>query len=371
MRSARPGRPRTFGVVLALVLPIVGAKEARADEAPAPVHVVVRTVEPIDDALFERTVGQVSDLPVALEAVPDAALEPSTSARIERARSLSLALDAPIVVWFEHPTGSAPLVWIALPSRERVLVRRAAGESDPMASSSSAILEASSLVVRTALVAFASGVELGVPNEEVLREERSPPPPRPRPPPSGAPRPPPSAPERWAPFATLGWQLTLDGRSPAGARAGTLEAGLGRGPWFASLRGSLGLPSRSHDDVVALETTRHSGAALVGRTLVRGGAWQLALAGGPMIVGLRRLAAPRDAGFVPSPPATRATAAATLELRATWTPAPRFPVLLGVGVGADALASAPSFSYETTRGVVEQPSWLIEPRLAFFALLRP
>ena len=386
MRGAREGRPRRFAVVLAFLLPLAAPRSARAAEDP--VRIVVRTIVPLDDALYERTAGQVSDLPAKVERVPDPALEPSMTARLARATALATRLHAAMVVWFEHRPHAGPVVFIALPSRERVLVRPvAATSSDVMARSTSAMLEAASLVVRNALLAFESGVALGVPNEELTRgdvEERRPgdevepaslpskPEAAPAPKPARSVRAP-SAPEpkpSWEPFAGIGWQVSIDGRSPLGARAGVLEGGVRRGRWTALVRGSLGLPSRSHDELVSLEIHRHSASVLAGRTLARAESLDLEALAGAGAVFFRREAYAREGSFAPAPAATHVTAAGTFELRLSWSPSRNFPVRLGVGIGADVLVRPPSFSYETPFGLVERPSRFVEPRLGFVAALR-
>ncbi len=384
MRGAREARPRRFAVVLAFLLPLAVIGTARAEDAP--VRVVVRTIAPLDALLYERTVGQVSDLPAKVEPAPDAALEPSMTARLAQARSIAARADAAMVVWFEHPNEAGPIVFIALPSRERVLVRPVTtNASDVMARSTSAMLEAASLVVRNALLAFESGATLGVPNDELTRDEASepkrdetpeaplaPPPQRRRPASRLRPKPPVvnEEPARWRPFVAAGWQLTIDGRSPAGARAGVLEGGLRYGPWAALLRGSLGLPSHTHDELASLDVQRHSANILLGYTIARVSSVEIeGLAGAGAIV-VRRTAFARDASFTPSPPTTLTTAAGAFEARVLWAPSRTFPVRLGLSAGADALVQPPSFSYETERAVVEHPSWFIEPRLGFVAVLQ-
>ena len=128
---------------------------------------------------------------------------------------------------------------------------------------------------------------------------------------------------------------------------------------------------RSHDDLVSLEVSRHSVGGFIGRTVAESDVWQLDVVAGAALVSFRRQASPRNPRFSPSPTADRTSFATSLEVRALWAPTPTFPVQLGVTLGADALASPPSFSYATANGVVEQPSWFVEPRAAFFALLRP
>lgn len=377
MRGARDARPRRFAVVLAFLLPLAAAPTALAD--PGEVRVVVRTIVPLDDALYERTVGQVSDLPAKVERAADAGLEPSLSGRLAEARALATRRDAAMIVWFEHPPDTGPVVFIALPSRERVLVRPVA--TDVMARSTSAMLEAASLVVRNALLAFESGVTLGVPNEELTRGEREereearrdepPERPPPRPPKRSARKPaPPGERAVWSPFVGAGWQVTIDGRSPAGARAGVLEGGVRRAGWSALLRGSLGLPSRSHDELATLEVERHGASLSGGRTLARADSVELEGLAGIGVVFFRRAAYSRDASFAPAPTATRVSAAVSLELRLSWSPTRTFPVRLGFGVGADVLGHPPSFSYETPRGVVERPSWFIEPRVGFVTVFQ-
>ncbi len=388
MRGAREARPRRFAVVLAFLLPLAVTGEARAEAQP--VRVVVRTVVPLDEALFERTVGQVSDLPATVERASDAALEATMTGRLARARALATRSGAAMVVWFEHPREAGPVVFIALPSRERVLVRPVATTpNDVMARSTSAMLEAASLVVRNALLAFESGATLGVPDEELTRNEpprqteampapAGPPPSRPprRERPRPRPTPPAEEPASWRPFVGAGWQVTIDGRSSAGARSGVLEGGARYGRWAALARGTLGLPSRTHDGLASLDVSRHSANVLFGYTFARytfARTTELELEGlaaaGAII--FRRAAFARDASFAPTPPATLTTAAGTAEVRISWAPSRSFPVRLGLAVGADVLVQPTSFSYETARGIVEHPSWFIEPRVGFIALVRP
>ncbi len=383
MTGSRAARPRRFAVVLALLLPLFASRSARAEGAG--VRVVVRTIVPLDEALYERTVGQVSDLPAKVERASDPALEPSMTARLARAHALATRMDAAMVVWFEHRPDAGPIVFIAVPARERVLVRPVAETaSDVIARSTSAMLEAASLVVRNALLAFESGVTLGVPNEELTRpeveeqtatesREPAPEPPAPRATPRRSLRASPSRDEaatRWLPFIGAGWQVTIDGRSPLGARAGILEAGLGHGDWTLRARGSLGLPSRSHDDLASLEVHRHSAQLFAGRTIAHADSVDLDALLGAGAVLFRRAAYARDGSFAPAPSATRISAAGSLELRLSWKPSRTSPVRLGFGVGAEVLSRPPSFSYVTPSGLVERPSWFIEPRLGFIAQLR-
>ncbi|OJY15844.1 MAG: hypothetical protein BGO98_24575 [Myxococcales bacterium 68-20] len=368
MARARGGPPRTFGRVFALLVTVLVSRAAAAE-----VRVVVRTIEPVDEALYERTVGQVSDLAVEVRAASGTALESTMAERLDQAHALANRFDATMVVWFEHPANGGTIVLVALPSSGRVLVRHVAEERAALASSDSALLEASSLVVRTALLALESGAPLGVPSEELTGPTLpSPPPPRevdakPKTnerraaPPSGV---------RWSPFVAAGWQLNVDGRSPGGVRAATLEAGVHPGSWIASLRGAVGLPSRSHDRYVSLEVSRHLAGVFVGRTAARGELWQLDVIAGAGLLAIRRSAFPRDARFAASPPASRTTIAGSLEARALWSPERASPVQLGIALGADVHGSPTSFSYETENGIVAQSSWLVEPRAAFFAGLR-
>lgn len=350
---------------------------------PTKLRVLVRIAAPLDASLYERTAGQVSDLDVSLLRDGSAPLEATVAERIARARVLSGRESADVVVWFEHPAEGETIVTMALPHAARVLVRRVASV-DPAASSTSAMLEACSLVVRTALLALESGETLGVPDEEVMEEgARVPPPASVGPPRPSAPAPPRRrvvesargsrsvAPPRVSLLAGAGWQVNVDGRSPAGARALVLEGGLARGAWSAWVRGSGGLPSRTHDEVASLEVSRHAAGVYLGYDLVERSHWQLQLASGGAVVLFRRSSAARDASFSPAAPVTRTSLAASLELRALWRPAPAFPVRLGISIGADALANAPLFSYRTETVEVRQASWSVEPRIAFVVLARP
>ena len=295
MARARGGPPRTFGRVFALLVTVLVSRAAAAE-----VRVVVRTIEPVDEARYGRTVGQVSDLAVEVRAASGTALESTMAERLDQAHALANRFDATMVVWFEHPANGGTIVLVALPSSGRVLVRHVAEERAALASSDSALLEASSLVVRTALLALESGAPLGVPSEELTGPTLpSPPPPRevdakPKTnerraaPPSGV---------RWSPFVAAGWQPNVDGRSPGGVRAATLEAGVHPGSWIASLRGAVGLPSRSHDRYVSLEVSRHLAGVFVGRTAACGELWQLDVIAGAGLLAIRRSAFPRDARF--------------------------------------------------------------------------
>lgn len=327
-------------------------------------------------------------MPATIIVAPDAALEPTMTGRIEAARAIAIREGASMVVWFEHAPSGALTVYVAFPSRARVLVRPLAPDAthgtsaQPPHAPTSANLEVASLVVRTALLVQAQDADapIGVPDEELTKDDPPAPPPKPAPPaaPGGPrsawpsrPKRPPLAPEplHLRPFAALGWQLDVDGRSPAGARAGTLEAGAIYGPWGASLRGGLGLPSRSHDRFVDLDIVRTSIAAFASRTLLRERAWQLDLAAGPAFYIYRRSATGRDPRFVASPAATLTTLAASVEGRLVYRPAPRSIVRLGFLAGATALASPPSFSYDSPDGLIEKPSWPVELRLGFFTAI--
>ncbi|OJY16028.1 MAG: hypothetical protein BGO98_25620 [Myxococcales bacterium 68-20] len=384
MRGAREARPRLFAVVVALLLPLATHGTARAEETP--VRILIRTIVPLDEALHERTVGQVSDLRAKVERATDATLEPSLTARLAQARSLATRREAAMVVWFEHPPDAGPIVFIALPSRERVLVRPvAARPNDVMARSTSAMLEAASLVVRSALLAFEAGAPLGVPNEELTRDETPAAPqepareaPAPAPSPSRPTRPrqarpsvPAEQPVTWRPFVGAGWQVTIDGRSPAGARAGVLEGGVRYGRWAALTRGSLGLPSHTRGELASLDVSRHSASILFGYTFARTSSVELEGLAGTGAVIVRRTAFARDASFSPTPPTTLTTPAGVAEVRVSWTASRSLPVRLGLAAGADVLVQPPSFSYESARGVVRHPAWFVEPRLGFVAVLQP
>jgi len=132
------------------------------------------------------------------------------------------------------------------------------------------------------------------------------------------------------------------------ARVATLEAGVHSGPWIVSLRGAIGLPSRSHDRYVSLEVSRHSTGAFVGRTAALGELWQLDVVARAALLVIQRSAFPRDARFSASPPATRTAIAGSLEARALRSPERTSPVPLGFGLGAGVLASASSFSPQVT-----------------------
>ena len=165
--------------------------------------------------------------------------------------------------------------------------------------------------------------------------------------------------------------MTIDGRSPSGARAGVLEGGVRHRRWATLARGSIGLPSHTHDELASLEVHRHSANILFGYMFARTTSFEVeGLAGGGAII-FRRAAFARDASFAPTAPVTLTTAAGVAELRVSWAPAPTFPIRLGLAAGADVLVQPPSFSYETAHGLVEHPSWFVEPRLGFVALFQP
>lgn len=348
-------------------------RTAEAAEPAARVRIVVRVIAPIDNALYERTAGQISDLPAELSRVDDPSLESTTPGRLERAKQIAAESAADLVVWFEHPSLEETRVFVALPERGRILVRPVHMANSPTSNTTSAMLEASSLVVRTALLALEAGVAVGVPDEELTREAPpESPPPSPPSPPKRSKRPSPTAPvpvSRAAhPFAGIGWQLTIDGQSPGGARAGALDAGVEYAKWLALARGTLGLPSRSNDDRVSLDVSRHSVVGMIGRNVLdsgRSARLGLDVLAGAGAIFFHRQAFARSPGFVPTPPETSASFAATFEANGYWAPNVRLPLQLGVSLGADVLAHPLVFAYTTATQEIRRPTWFVQPRIAF------
>jgi hypothetical protein len=382
-------RPRfralpTAAALVATLLISLFSRQAWSND----IQVVVRTVTPSDRLLFERIVGHTSDLPATLREHHEAALEPDLPSRLETASSLA-ETGTRVVVWFEHPSTTQVRVVVAIPDKDRVLVRevgaaRTAHELTPAARS--ALLEQTALVVSTALNAIEADSLIGVSRRELLGLTAEVPTP-PTPPaaasepvvrdesksapattkrsakPEKLPVPPSPA---WHASVGAGWQVTVDGESPGGAHAGALSGYFEWRDFTVELDVSLGLPSRMRDDFSTVELSRHAATATVGRILFRTRTWNfLAGVGGGGVL-FSRAITPSDPRLVPSASRTYLSPHATVEVAARYAATRNLGLMIVAAI--DGVASPPTLAYDVRGGAVPNRSlWFFEPRASLFA----
>jgi hypothetical protein len=372
---------------LATVLAALLSRHAWAGD----IEVVVRTVTAEDRLIFERIIGHASDLPVRLRELRERALEGDLVERLEKASALAKT-GARVVVWFEHPPPSELRVVVALPREDRVLVR-AVGGAQPLregrARATSAALEEAALLVSTSLYAIEADGVVGVSREELLGLEGSkagpPPPPPPPPPPEGSetaraeegslrlastkPEPGGATTARstspWHALIGVGWQLSLDGESPAGARAGAITGLFEWREYLFQLGLSLGLPSRIYDSFSLLELSRHDVRATFGKVLIRAQRWRVHAGFGAGGVSFVRASTPRDPRLVPSAKRMFLSPFAAVDIAVRYLATPNLGLMAVAGV--DGIASPPTFAYEV-RGapLPSRTLWSFEPRASFF-----
>lgn len=355
------GGPRALGprwVVLLICLAggWLAPTAAAAEDPTRATRVVLRIAGERDRALLARARGQASDLPLVLVPVEVPALEPSLGAQAAAAPVLARQLGARGVIWFAPAPEGGIVVHTWQARGADVVVRAVEGERrDGDEALSSATLEATALVVRTALRALIEGDRRAVPIAVSL-------------PVSATMAADPGAGEGPAWSAALGPLWIDDGVTTRGA----LGLGLGAGLVWPRLAVELALaatwPTAATDDLTKLRLSRGSftlgafGRARFTRRFV-------AMAGlrAGAAVFLRSTEALQD-GVVPR------------AVSRTWSPllAPELGLraALGAGVGlvlsvaTDVLPQAPTLGYARAGGIEGQRSlWRVQPRLGLCLIL--
>jgi hypothetical protein len=344
-------------VVVAAMLFVCGV--AQADDTLA---VVIRVDGAEDEAIARRVRGQTSDLDVDLTVV-EGRLEPTLAAQVEAAGALAEEQGARVIVWFDEGGGGTLLVHVAAPASGRVLVRRIPSGGR------SASRETAAVVVRSALRALAAGGEIGVAAAQAVAEAEAASP-TPPPPPRDVDRVPAVRSRARVGFsASLGWQIAIDGESPAGQQG--LAARIG-GSWRAislELFVAASLPSRLSDPQLEIDLARHAaGAALslaiVGRPRLRVSIGVLA-----GVIAWSRTTVSTDPELVATDPRVTPTFFVGPEARAQIAFGRSSPIALELVAGADVVPTAPELVTEGNDAVVGK-LWYLQPRLGLSLVVR-
>lgn len=334
------------------------AARARAE----PWRVVVRVVDASEQALYERVVGQTSDLDVAVHARATEALESSVAAQLARARELGETQDAAVVVWFAHAE-TALEVWVLDRGAARVLQRSLARGEGELAQSAQE--EAAALVVRSAVRASKVGAALGTPERELV----------PEPAPVLAPKastseakPPPAPPP--APRFRLGGSLTgtWDGASDHGNLALGLRFGLALPSLELGVRGAFGLAANVEARLSELALSAHRAGLYAAYAPALSARVQLlAELGAGLAVYTTEVSFEQPSFAGADRRALLPVLSAALGARA-W-----FDRVFGVAfaIGADVLPERLTLGYDSASGFVRVArAWPVQPTLSLELLAR-
>jgi hypothetical protein len=397
----------------------LGALPVPRARAADTLRLVLRIASDSDRALLPRLRGQLSDVDATLIVAETSVLEAELADQLEVARALATLHHADVIVWCAG-AGKERLVHIVLPRAERRLTRQLTGPGNDDDALSSSELETAAVLVRSALLALAQGVELGVPMQEPAAQQppgsepkeaadtrdmpaaatqpraadapdselhRSSPakanaaadsgelpvtlPPLPastqthvdhaEPPP---PRQPSSTALPLRARLSLGAQLALDGQSSSGQRGLYARVGLSLGAWALYAFGALSLASEIEDPYFALRVARHAVGVLLERQLPLTETLWLGLAVQAGALLFRRTSRAESSGAVSYPASLTAAFALGPELAFGWLPG-RFG--LSVRIGLDCLPNAPRFEtarITPDRSAISHSLWSFEPRIA-------
>jgi hypothetical protein len=330
--------------------------------AAAPLRVLVRVPGPDEEDLLLRLRGQTVDLDVALIADRDRRpMDPTFSGQLAAAAALAAAHGARVVVWISQ--GDGRLLCVGEPARARVLVRPLPQHlADP--ASRSVAAEGAALVVRSALQALLRGDPVGVPTASLVPAAVRPP----RPPSPAARAPLLRRPGFGAGFGFFlggGWQVALDGQSPAGQHALVLQGGLrlGAGALSLGLWGAAALPAHLVDDLTDVSLSRHGAGLAAAHAFALSPRLRLSVGGalGVLLFHRATLALSPEVNAAPDrlTPAFTLAPEARLQVRA-------LPGLLGeLVLAADVPIGAPELGYADPGGGFEVRNrlWPVQPRL--------
>jgi hypothetical protein len=329
----------------------LGAPAFASDEA---MRVVIVVRDEADRRWADRVAGQTSDLYAELirvEARDDAVLEePLTGSE-----PIADTHGAEVVTWIRREEGRW-LVHVVTPRSGRLLLRRVktsgGATGDP-----SAALEASALIVRTAVRALSAGGAIGVERAAAAdgSTKRGTTVPAPRP---GSPKDAGVGP-RW--LAAVGWQSSVDGESDIGQQAVALGLGAAFQRFEMSVSGAVSIGADLRDPVATLRVARHRVAARAAARFTRGDyVAALGLTAGAMVY--QRSTTPRSAGVKARPPGRTVSFTTGPELSLRFMPGAWG---LGVTLGVDVVPKPPRFSYlRDGRLSVAHTPWKVQPRVA-------
>lgn len=335
------------------------AQEVGAPTAALPV--VLWLLQESDAELLLRVQGQTTDLPVLLQAQPSDGNARTSATRLQQAADRA---KAGVVLVYREPTprGGHRL---RLLHRDRVLTRDL-GDRPSLGAAplhASAALEGAAVIVRSAVKALLAGELLGDSIDAVLiggdgdagSSARS----------AGAVE---STALRGY-FASLAWQVSVDGNSPQAAHGLAVSAGWTTDRWL--LRGivSLGIPALLQDDRSTLALSRHQ--------LGLGGAWvpwsgararlQLGLA--VSLCAFLRSTQDVDPLYEATPPHLLPALCVSPQLGLWLRPVARLPLFAELTLGADVLWGQPRLGYVEGATFVERGAlWPVQPALSLAVL---
>ncbi|MDF2692964.1 MAG: hypothetical protein K0S65_1347 [Labilithrix sp.] len=337
---------------------------------------IVRVGQPSDTAVLQRIIGQTSDLPLTILAVPGA-VEQETSAAREQGLRLARSHDARAVVWFsplERIEHDEIAVFLLDPVEQRLFTARVGRD----AGSRSAMLEATSLIVRDVLQSLLEGRPIDA-AEEVLpesgkHEAAAPPPlvgikPKPEPLPSTAS---PTSHAPWTPFTGVGVRAVLTHEQLSYAL--NSRVGIAHGSWEGGAALTLGATNVQRDPVASLLLRRHTVGLFAGGRLELGEGLTLTLGVQSGAIFFLRSTRPHVSYLAASASEANVRAYIGPEIRLTWAPRPS-GVRLSFGAGCDLVVFPPAFAYERTSARAptfpELALWPVQPHLTVELGLAP
>jgi hypothetical protein len=328
----------------------------------APMRVVIRVDDAIDEALLARIRGQTSDLAVELIPVAGAA-GAALPDQMDGARQLADREQAGAVVWFTH-VGCAQkpgavagiLVQLSQPARRTVLVydSGSVGCEEAGLGLPSHAREEVAIAVRSALAALAEGGNLGVaaagvsPGAVVQAAT------------SVAPVPPPNQ-----LLVNAGWLVIADGAAKTGQQGIEAGAALARGRLMAGLRLASTFPAQTADDLSTVSLSRGDASLMVGGRIPLGDRLTVSAAVYLGLALLARTTSARGADVMAAAPSRTLSPLLSPELR-LHVPLHRGAGLgLALAVGVDYLPAVPRLVY-LRDGELQPRSGpaVLQPRLA-------
>jgi hypothetical protein len=305
-----------------------------ADAHAAGLRVLLLLGGGMDRELAARVEGQCADLDLAALRV-ERALPADLPGQIAFARAAGARAD--LVIWFGADAGG-PVAYVS--SGDRIVARRVGQATGPL--SRSASIEALAVAVRTVVEGIAASRAEPV---EAARATRA---------------------RAWG---EAGWTALLDGTAPSGRRGVMLRAGAARGPWSLAAMAGISPAASVEAAPATIEISRQQAGLVAGLELLpaRGG-WSAALELGVGAARYRRATTTAGDGLVATPAAVSWSALVAPGVRVARRTFPG--AWLALGLGADVLATPPSFRARRASGVDAVAStWACAPRLTLSLLL--
>lgn len=307
---------------------------------------------PAEPGLLERVLGQLGDLPYAVEV---AARTSTTGSTEERARRLASTKGAAAVILIDAPPAGGCTVTVSHLPSGRLLSRRIdpVGEGRGSLRTRSATWETCALIARSNLQAMSAW----------RSREVAPPPPREDPPPA-EPAPAPLRPAERPALgleAAVGWRASTDGEGPFGPHGPEARIALRGSGWAAGIELAADLPERLEDGVARIELMRYRAAAAGALDVASFGPFRLSLSLSLGAAFYRRSTFALGEAVVITPPRTTVAFAARGETRISYDLGANIGLELAVGV--DALAGAPAIAYAQGDRVLERARpWPVQPQ---------